>query len=270
MTNFWDLAHRVKNKATRPLRVGDGRVLWTQEVGLGFGNFLYLWLHAHLREGAGENYKVLASEAMKPWVERFPDVLPLVLDRRQVRFIDKREWGVTPRLYQRFGVDYSRDELHRFVTQRLLTSSYMQNLPDSGVVINVRRGDYYSVGEYRAVYGMNLEGYLRAALRGVDDLSRVTVVSDDPVWCQEHLPMPGAVFAPSDPVEHFRLVCGASVLVGTNSTFSYWGGYIGDVVHGSRHHVIMPWFHKRSINGGAADQLDPLWQIVDLPNWDER
>lgn len=62
-------------------------------------------------------------------------------------------------------------------------------------------------------------------------------------------------------------------LIGTNSTFSYWGGYVGDALRGDdqERRVVMPWFHQRTLNDGAADQLDPSWTIITDPpgGWDE-
>ncbi|MDT1904142.1 hypothetical protein FPK34_25985, partial [Acinetobacter baumannii] len=61
-------------------------------------------------------------------------------------------------------------------------------MPDA-TVVNVRRGDYYSVPEHRAKYGMDIRGYLSAALRalGAPADSPVVLGSDDPAWCVENL-----------------------------------------------------------------------------------
>ena len=269
MTRLGDLAYRAKGAATRILRVGSRRILWTQPVGLGFGNFLYLWLHAHIRQAAGDDYRVFCTDAMRPWVDRFPAIRELIIEQAQVRLIDKRSWGENPRLFQGFGVDFTRGQLQNFVATRLLPSTALEGVPELGVVVNVRRGDYYSVPEYRAQYGFNYQRYLDAAFERFELDGTVTVVSDDPDWCRANLRLPGVVtFVPTGAVEHLRVLCGASTLVGSNSTFSYWGGYVGDVrIPGRR--VVMPALHNRRVFGGAAIQLDPAWTAVDLVDWSE-
>lgn len=258
MTRLGDAIFATKSAMARPFRIGSRFVLWTSG-GLGFGNFLYLWLRAHNEQSAGRNFRVLLTEPMRPWVERFPAVRELVLERSEVRAFDKRDWSSAD-LSQRFGADYTRDQLYSFITSRILDAPVMQDLPDPGTVVNVRRGDYYSVPEFRSLYSMDLVRYTAEALE-LTGADRVTVVSDDPEWCREHLDLPSPVFAIADPVENFRLVCGASTLVGTNSTFSYWGGYIGDIVR-TPHTVVMPAFHSRR-SAYPADQLDPLWSVIE-------
>ncbi len=264
--------YTAKSAIVNRMRRGDRTVLWTMDHGLGFGNHLYLWLHAHIEQAAGRDYKVLVTDAQRPWLDRIPSLKPLTIERANARFHDRREWGHTPRLYQRFGEDYDRESLQDFIRGRILPSITVGQLSTDCVVLNIRRGDYYT--KYRAEYGMNVPGYVSVALALVDAEAPLHIVSDDPSWCRTHLDglhRGDLTFAAHDPWENFVSVSTARTLVGTNSTFSYWGGYIGDVIHGQGRAVIMPWFHKRAINGGAADQLDPRWKIVDHPpgGWDE-
>ena len=263
-------AHRLKGIIVDRIRWGDRTILSTMDHGLGFGNHLYLWLHAHIMQLEGRDYRVLVTDSQRPWIARFPDLNSLVIERSDIAFRDQSEWGHTPRLYQRFGVDYTREQLHNFIQVRLADSIPAER--GNATVVNVRRGDYYTT--YRAEYGMNLDGYLQEALSHVNPSETLRIVSDDPRWCATHLkhvhrgPM---VFANHDPWQNFLEVATASTLVGTNSTFSYWGGYIGDVLRGETRRVVMPWFHKRTLNEGAADQLDPRWTIITDPpgGWDE-
>ena len=263
-------AYRLKSAVFNRIRWGDRTILWTMDHGLGFGNHLYLWLYAHIMQAEGRDYRVLVTDAQRPWLSRFPALAPLTIERSDATFPDQREWGHTPRLYQRFGVDYTREQLHNFIHTRLADS--IPATRGDATVLNVRRGDYYTT--YRAEYGMNLSGYLQAALSHVDPSETLRIVSDDPEWCAAHLKQVhrGPVaFAAHDPWQNFLEVATASTLVGTNSTFSYWGGYIGDALRGEARRVVMPWFHKRTLNDGAADQLDPRWTIITDPpgGWDE-
>lgn len=161
MPKLSKVLYSAKSTIVGRLRFGDRTILWTMDHGLGFGNHLYLWLHAHIEQQVGRDYRVLVTDAQRPWLARFPDLEPLTIEREHARFQDQREWGVTPRLYQRFGVDYTRRQLHDFTRERM-SDQLGRPATEGTLVINVRRGDYYTT--YRDQYGMNLTGYLHAAV----------------------------------------------------------------------------------------------------------
>ena len=135
-------------------------------------------------------------------------------------------------------------------------------------MINVRRGDYYSNPGLRERYGFDQIGYLAAALPAAGDADRALVVSDDIEWCRAHLDgllaqrIARVDYAPPGAVSNFRAVATGRRLIGTNSTFSYWGGYIADVLHADAV-VVMPRFHARIDEETDAYQLDPRWIIID-------
>jgi hypothetical protein len=95
------------------------------------------------------------------------------------------------------------------------------------------------------------------------------VVSDDSGWCRENLSwLVGAAdaveFSHNGPQRDLARLASASRLILANSTFSYWGAYISDVVHdGSAGSVVAPRFHVRDLEQGRAWQLDPRWQVID-------
>ena len=218
-------------------------------------------MHTHKEQSAGRDVVLRQSPGMLPWLERLPELRRLTVADSAVRFTDKREWGINPRLFQRFDVDYTREDLKAFI--RDCITPHLDGTGEADrLVINVRRGDYYSVPEFRAVYGMNIEGYIESALEKAGPAESVLVVSDDPAWCQEKLRVSGNVeYAEPGAWENFNAVATAHRLIGTNSSFSYWGGYVADTTNPGAQ-IIMPRFHKRSINGGNADQLDPSWHVI--------
>lgn len=281
MTKLTASLYSLKALAARPLRVGGRQILWTPTRGLGFGNFLYLWLHAHLLQEQGHNYRVLATPAMKTWLDAFPLIYErLAVERSAVRVWDRREWP-SDTLYQSFGSDYSREQLRNFINTYI--SAELGPVTDSGevVVLNVRRGDYYSVPHYREVYGFNIAGYVREALaaaRSVAPVGSIVVVSDDPRWCERNLHEVLSSYSDhveyvthaAGPLANFRTVATADRLIGTNSTFSYWGGYVADVIRDDAQ-IIMPVFHGRWQADSSSYQLDPRWTTIrDVPGgWDE-
>ncbi|WP_404430584.1 alpha-1,2-fucosyltransferase [Microbacterium lacus] len=236
----------------------------TPRVGLRLGNLLYVWLRAHSRTAAGSPTLALSAPAMTPWLVDFPALKALTVDKGGLRFSDRREWD-GEYLYQRFGLDFQRNELANFIHAALV--SHVIPLADDTLVINVRRGDYYT--DHRAKYEFDQAGYIGAALDHVGEASEIRVVSDDPAWCREQLGglfrdrIARVIYDDANPLENLLTVAGASRIIGANSTFSYWGAYIADVVH-EHTIVVMPRFHGRMGAGRTdAHQLDPRWVAIE-------
>lgn len=269
------MARIVAAPVLRAVRATDSRaVVWTPPA-LGGGNHLYMWMHAWQERQAGRETWILRQPGMEPWVEMFPALADLTIDRDDVPFRADRP-VVWNQAYDRFG----RAQLDTFCDAVLLSSERFQGLLTAAwsierpaLTLNIRRGDYYTASDIRSRYGMDLRAYLDEALA----LHRcrpeqVEVVSDDPAWCTEVLGawIPGAAVT-TIAREHGMMsdlahLVTARTLVLTNSTFSYWSGYLKerlDTVHGRDGQVIAPRFHVRTIDDGVAWQLSPTWRVVD-------
>lgn len=118
---------------------------------------------------------------------------------------------------------------------------------------------------------MNQEKYLRSALaeavRTQGSVGRIVVISDGLDWCRDHVNDLLSEFAPveyedGDIAHDLKAIIHAKRLIITNSTFSYWGGYIGDVLNPGRQ-VIAPWFFSRTENGGRSHLLAPSWTVIE-------
>lgn len=270
----------VARAVRKIIRRGNRTVLFPPQ-GVRFGNFLYYWLQANARQRRGEDFFVLWTPDMEPWLQQLPLIADrLVLRPESVRIPDRRDGSS----YQRFGVDFSREELHEFIRE------YMVGTPLLGtptatprlVTVNVRRGDYYSNPEVRGLYGFDIRGYLEVALPralvGGGEIGTLRVVSDDVRWCElklddllrRHAPSVEYLPPTDSAAANFRTVATSQRIIGTNSTFTYWAGYVCNVLFGEDSHVIMPDFHGRHKNGGRAYQHDPDWDIVkEIPGgWD--
>jgi hypothetical protein len=182
-----------------------------------------------------------------------------------MRFHDLREWN-DDSWSQRFGTDFTRSTLDAFITWALVP----ELCEDHGetLVFNIRRGDYFSDPTHAARYGWDIAGYVAEALAAAGSAERALVVSDDARWCREELD--GLIrtrvshidYAEPDPSANFRAIAGARRLIGTNSTFSYWGGYVAGARFESPQ-IIMPRFHGRLPEGTDAYQLDPSWTVIE-------
>lgn len=267
---------RARAAVGRALRRGPRTVLLTPAP-VRVGNLLYFWLQAHRRRAAGQEVRAALTANSIEWLDEFALAdHRLVVDRP--RAWDRREEHPAS-FYQGFGTDFTAADLATFIDGVLLRGRFGDRVealattrdPGAGpVTVNLRRGDYYSVPAYRARYGFDQVGYVRAAVTELAERAPITgieVVSDDPDWCLVAL-RPLAAIAPlrpviGSPVEHLAALAGSRRLVVTNSTFSYWGGYLS--AHRHRHdpaaRVVAPRFHARDLADGHAWQLDPRWSI---------
>lgn len=288
------LTARLKRAmATRLRSPKHGFVCWTPDF-MGFGNVLYLlhWAATQRTNGTGRCW-VLQTGATTPWLPVFPELKELLIARddvgvRQPRVLPWSQAGraALPAELLRGEVPPDKDEPYRTFTEAYLVPGarrYLALQPTdrfSGdrLVVNVRRGDYYSDPDNRASFSFPIETYLRlavpAALDADGPVEEIQVVSDDPAWCREHLGFLSHL-APhltiedrtGGPVADFFRLVQTRRLVMTNSTFSYWAAMLGNAIHGDNHaQVWAPRFFDRSVNQGRSQLLDDRWSIVeDIP-----
>ena len=276
------MLHRFRRAAARVVQRGKRRVLLTQETA-NLGNFLYEWMYVWHERGRGEDAVCLLTPKMEPWLQVFGAAAePLVVRRSDVRVTDRRvRW-----LHNEFGVHFGVDELHAFAAGFVAPSGVIDparvppadRLTERDVLVNVRRGDYFSVEENRRNYAFDLDEYLVAALALArttgGPVRRLHVVSDGIAWCRTNLAWLASecdelTWEDEDlpPETHLAILSNAPRLVLANSTFSYWAGYLSAWRSGRPEWVVAPWFHIRNHEDGAAWQLDPRWSIVrDIPS----
>jgi hypothetical protein len=248
------------------------RVAWCPEW-MNLGNLLYVGEWPFQARRAGEPRLALLHQARTDAVSSFPGLRELFIDRSDVRFTDRRvmPWSGQEQPGSEY---YDPPRLSEYITDVLLPGSPISTRPsdidDDVLVVNVRRGDYFSVPQHRAAFGIDTVRYTTTAVEiAVQEGGaprRIVVVSDDIEWCRSHLETLD-MFAPvtfrnGAVDDDLSAVVHARRLVIPNSTFSYWGGYIGDALAPGRQ-VVAPWFFTRTTNGGRAWQLRPEWRRVD-------
>lgn len=266
------LLRSVKSHVLGVVRRGRP-VAWCPEW-MNLGNLLYISTWAFDGAQNGEQRRVLLHPSKVAALSLFPTLREqLFIERSDVRLTDRRvmPWSGSPAPE---SDRYEYPHLRNFVEKLLLPGSPISAPPDdideTSLVLNVRRGDYFSVPEHRAAFGIDTTAYsleaVRASIEKNGTPSAIVVVSDDTEWCRMNLrglselaPLrvrEGSVSDDLSALAHARR------LVLPNSTFSYWGGYIGDMIHPGRE-VIAPWFFDRNAHGGKAGQLRPGWHRID-------
>lgn len=135
------------------------------------------------------------------------------------------------------------------------------------VAVHVRRGDYVSSPEVRAVHNALEPAYYALAgeaLRQRVGQGTFFVFSDDPDWAEAHIRLPG----PTTTVRHegtvaahddMRLMSLCRHAIIANSSFSWWGAWLarhpGQVVTAPAR-----WFRSRPAPTGL---IPPQWIVVD-------
>lgn len=175
--------------------------------------------------------------------------------------------------YFNFSLGYAAHELrlkfqpkpldipHRKWFNKIVTSK-------NPTFLTVRRTDYVN----SAYHGELPESYYWEALKVIADKTGqpdIFVFSDDPDWCQEHLNLPWPFFVAGtydrttkghlgrEDAELFLMsMCKNAVLA--NSTFSWWGAFLGD--HRREGVVIAPknWFGPEC-NEDSRDIVPERW-----------
>jgi hypothetical protein len=262
--SVWDSARHNLRLRTRLVRHGKRTVLGTYP-GLRLGNYLYFFLHAYASALRGSEYRVLDTGLAEEWYAAFPALRGLSVNR--TRIYDQRE-HIPPLFYQAYGQDFTQDELTRFVRDILPIPGLLSFDPDT-VTVNVRRGDYYQSPERSDEFGFDIPSYLTTAFglaeaRG--PLNRVVVVSDDVEWAGRAVTaarpnLDHCELIHGSPVEQFLILARSPRLILANSTFSYWGAYLSDVIHGQAD-VWAPDLHSRAAMAGRAWQHAPWWTTV--------
>ena len=259
----------------RIVRRGPRQVIWTPAY-MGFGNLLYLALWC---DADPVNRRFLRTARLEPWLATFPTLSELAVTPEQVQRRDIRRSAVA-HSYGWFGEDFTEEQLHDFIRRRLL-SAFSASDTDT-VVVNIRRGDYYSDRAVRGYFGMDLNAYLSVAVPRLLEqrpAGALYVVSDGLDWCRARMGWieqelgVRLTFAPEadGALANLEDVATARRILMTNSTFSYWAGYIHDVLYpNTEADVWAPRFFNRWQPDHSSQQLNPRWSVVeDIPGgWD--
>lgn len=235
------------------------------------GNNLYLWQWAHLEHRAGRRAAVLRSATMPDWIDEFPLLRDLTIDKKEISLLDRRRFATRFFFDQDFDRAQNRDFCLALVDSsdsfRARRSRIRAQITRETLVVNVRRGDYYEVPEFFARFGLDIQSHVAGAAelvlqagRPVDD---VLVVSDDVDWCRRELaPVLGDIRTlegRSSLFDDLAVLSSATTLILANSTFSYWGSYLASSFD-DEHLAIAPSHHEITPDGSLiAPMFDPAW-----------
>lgn len=231
----------IINTAISRIRTGPETIIMVPDIARG-GNWLYEWMRAELYTNKNQAPAFLIhTPGMEGWLDEFPNLDKYTRPASARRFKSLRAAG--------FGQDieglFSHSDLKNFIENNLLSLSFerrrakaKQLVNINTLVINVRRGDYYTSPTIHKMFGIDTVTYIRAAIAQAIEInipSNIVVVSDDLKWCRQNLSFLSDV-APTrfdkfgeDMFDDLALLSVAHRLILTNTTFGYWGAYIANI-----------------------------------------
>lgn len=129
----------------------------------------------------------------------------------------------------------------------------------NSVFMHVRRQDYVGLQHF---HGMPTLDYYREAaeiIRSKTYKPTFFVFSDDTAWCKENFSSDFRIVEGTNKYEDLRLMAGCKHAVVANSSFSWWGAWIGDNQLGRE--VIAPkrWFAADKDKADDTDIVPERW-----------
>lgn len=121
-------------------------------------------------------------------------------------------------------------------------------LPEKYSVIHLRFKDYQNP-ENKLIFGSLTKDYFLKILtrREFSNVKDLYVVSDSPLEAEIlilslDIPHLNIILKDSDEIEHFRILAHSNLTVLSNSSFSWWGGYLSNKFTNSLVFAPTPWF----------------------------
>lgn len=235
--------------------------------GMRGGNWLYYWQLAALRSRRWRSVLVDRQEGMDEWLDEFP-----LLDRLTTPGHARTARKLFP---ISFGRDFTAEENRGFCRDLACSSQsfrdrlekYRRLLTPRTVVVNVRRGDYYSNPEFARRFAIDICHHveqsfdiLEACGRNVDS---AVLVSDDIEWTLTNVSR--VLPVPAQPVpdrtsmfDDLAALAASSQQVLANSTFSYWGAHLASALN-NECFTIAPHHHEAGGGYFETRMFDPRW-----------
>ncbi len=167
----------------------------------------------------------------------------------------------THNYYQYVDKDFTQYELNGFIRSTILQSSELKQLDNNDVVaIHIRNGDYLNLSAFQV---FNRNEYLQKAVDQFSNCNRAVIFSDDNMLNQQLFDkLLKSKFnsieyvSGNDEVTDLLQLATYQNKILWNSTFSYWSGFISNVLH-TKTKITCPKMFMQ--NQTAAARVLPNW-----------
>lgn len=145
-----------------------------------------------------------------------------------------------------------------------LVPTILKDIAKGACSIHVRRGDYVQISNFHPPVSLE---YLEAAIRIIKreyNINRFLVFSDDIEWCKnnlyDHTDM--VYITDQTPEKDMALMSYCDHHIIANSSFSWWGAYLGKNLGGKK--VIYPanWFGPDNVGASTKDLIPFNWEGI--------
>ena len=155
--------------------------------------------------------------------------------------IDDCKKNEVDKIYDGYWQNIRYIQNQEYYINRVLKEKYNKDFVENktnNIVLHIRRGDQATVLSSNIYTILDVEYYERAInyikLHG-ESFNEVTICSDDILWCIKNIKKIAGVDKinysnSSSMIEDFLLMYNAKYLISSNSTFSWWAGYVGNSV----------------------------------------
>lgn len=138
-------------------------------------------------------------------------------------------------------------------------SAYHEIYRSISIAVHIRRQDYVDLQSF---HGMPSIDYYLAAVKQIQCQtlpSKVFVFSDDRQWCRENLPSEWRIVDGTNKYDDLRLMSSCKHSVLANSSFGWWGTWLGDNQQGRI--VVAPkqWFADPAMQEQSTDICPERW-----------
>lgn len=175
--------------------------------------------------------------------------------------------------FQRYGVDFTREQLNRFISETMLKSRYAHKAEgvdyDTTALVVIRNGDY--VSQYPKFNYFDREEFFERAFSALpQSITKIHVSSDD-VEMSERL-WDEMLKEKFSEVRYLPLSIPSYALLRngfyktqilTNSTFAYWGAFQAQARYGKDALIIAP--KQFSTDEYNDSHNSPDWVQIDCP-----
>ena len=126
--------------------------------------------------------------------------------------------------------------------------------PSPSIALHVRRQDYTVLQNFHGL--PSLAYYLGAVdfIHSRKGHAKVFIVSDDPQWCRENFPADFEIVTGTTKYEDLQTMIDCTHVVTANSSFSWWGAWLGETPDNPNRIVVVPkrWYSSPSMADDAA------------------